>query len=359
MGNNRTNKLVLLKPIETSFILQWHITNKCENRCLHCYIPHNLKNLDDSNKLTLNESKIIMDDLARFGEFFNIATRINFSGGNPLLREDFPDFMEYAKKKNIRTGILGNPFPLTKENLEMLCKNELYRYQISLEGLQNMHDSIRGKGNYELSLEGIKKLSDCGIWVSIMTTILKKNYQEIPALCDLVHSRGAKHFDFARIVPIGEGKQMENEQLTPKEFRNFLFTMYKKYEELALRGARPSFFGKKDPLWNLMYRELGILDPLSKEEGVISGCSIGKNSLCLDVDGTVYPCRRMPEPIGNIRQTSIKDLFLHSQKINEYREFEKIDGCGECDLMSVCRGCRAVAYGNTGNYFSKDPQCWK
>lgn len=359
MGHIENNKPRLLKPIETSFVLQWHITNKCENRCSHCYIPNEVKSIDNSDILTLNESKKIMDDLANFGDNLNVATRINFSGGNPLLREDFPAFMEYAKEKEIITGILGNPYPLTKENLEMLHNNNLHRYQISLDGLEKTHDSIRGKGNYKLSLDGINKLNDYGIWVSVMATISKNNYKEIPSLCEIAFEAGAKHFDFARIVPIGEGKDMMDEQLTPNEYKKFLFTMYQKYETLKINGVRSTFMGKKDPLWNLMYRDLGILEPLSKGEGVIGGCTIGKSSLCLDVDGTVYPCRRMPEPIGNIRQSSLKELFLYSKKINEYRNFEKIEGCGDCNLMGVCRGCRAVAYGNTRDYFSKDPQCWK
>jgi len=349
---------VLLKPIETSFVLQWHVTNRCENRCAHCYIANEEKILDKPNRLSLDESKKIMDDLSQLATDFHVTPRINFSGGNPLLREDFSNFMEYAYKKGIIIGILGNPFPFNDKNLEMIV-SKVHRYQISLEGLQQTHDAIRGEGNYDLSLKGIKTLSKQGIWVSIMSTISKRNYKEIPQLSEIAFNAGAKHFDFARVVPIGEGKEFDDEQLTPNKYREFLFEMHKEYEILMEKGAQPTFIGRKDPLWNLIYRELGILHPLSETGGVIGGCSIGKNGLCLDVDGTAYSCRRMPEPIGNIRKSSLKELFLFSSKINEYREFEKIENCGECDLMTICRGCRAVAYANTGNYFSKDPQCWK
>lgn len=352
-------KLLLLKPIETNFVLQWHITNKCENRCSHCYISNLEKEVDNPNRLNLEESKRVIDDLVKLGKYLNVVPRINFSGGNPLLKKEFSEMIRYATHKGVVIGILGNPFPLTEKNLELLCKNNVHRYQLSLEGLRETHDQIRGQGNYDLTLEGIRKLAKRGIWVSIMSTVSKKNYSEIPSLCEVVFDNGAKHFDFARVVPIGEGKSLYDEQLTPQEFREFLFIMQKKYEELAKKGARPSFFGRKDPLWYLMDKELGIQRPFDKNAGVIEGCSIGKSGLCLDVDGSIYSCRRVPLPIGSIRETNLLDFFLNSNKLNEQRQFEKIECCGECDLMNVCRGCRAVAYANTGNYFSRDPQCWR
>ena len=359
MNRKLKSKPMLLSPIETSFVLQWHVTNKCENRCSHCYIPNLEKERDNPNRLTFNESKKVVNNLIELGNRFGVVPRINFSGGNPLLREDFGEMMKYAKDRNVVVGILGNPTPLTEKNLEMLCQNNIHRYQLSIDGQKKTHDLIRGEGHYDKTIEGIKKLSDRGIWVSIMSTVSKKNYLEIPNVCEIAYDAGAKHFDFARIVPVGEGKKMTNEQLTSAEFRKFLFTMYNKYEEIIDKGANPSFTGKKDPLWYLMDKELGISRPFSRREGVIEGCSIGKSGICLDVDGSIYSCRRLPLPIGNIRDVNLSDFFLYSKELNKQREFEKIEGCRTCDLMNVCRGCRAVAYANTGNYFSKDPQCWR
>ncbi len=359
MNKKVKTELLLPKPIETNFVLQWHITNKCENRCAHCYIPNSEKEEDSPNCITFLESKRIMDNLVDLGNKFKVLPRINFTGGNPLLRGDFPDLLKYAKNRKIVIGILGNPTPLTKRNLEILCENKVNRYQLSLDGLEQTHDLIRGKGNYSQTIEGIKKLNKHSIWVSIMSTVSKKNYLEIPSVCEVAYNSGAKHFDFARVVPVGEGKDFLKEQLNPNEFREFLFTMQNKYEELMERGARPSFIGRKDPLWYLMDKELGISKPFDKEEGVLEGCSIGKNGLCLDTDGSIYSCRRMPLAIGKIKNTNLIDFFLYSKELNKQREFEKIDGCGECDLMNVCRGCRAIAYANTGDYFSKDPQCWR
>ena len=359
MKEGQKTRAVLLKPIETNFVLQWHVTNKCENRCSHCYITNLEKELDNPNKLTLDESKRVIDDLVNLGTRFGVSPRINFSGGNPLLRNDFPEIMRYAKDKGVIIGILGNPSPLTEKNLEMLCQNNVSRYQVSLEGMRERHDSIRGEGNYDQTIEGVRKLSDKGIWVSVMNTVSKRNYLEVPEVCETAFNIGVKHFDFARLVPVGEGKDFLDEQLTPKEFREFLFTMHKKYEKLIDKGVKLSFIGRKDPLWYLMDKELGIARPFDKEAGVIEGCSIGKSGLCLDVDGSIYSCRRMPLIIGNIRNTNLSDFFLSSKELNEQREFEKIESCGECDLINVCRGCRAVAYANTGDYFSKDPQCWR
>ncbi len=357
MDNKR--KIFISKPIETTFVLQWHITNKCENRCAHCYIPHFEKENDSPFRLTLEESYRIIDELVELSNELNVYPRINFSGGNPLLREDFWDLLHYANEKDVFIGILGNPFPLTRRNLESLCENNVQRYQVSLEGLERTHDSIRGRGNYRQTLEGIRKLNEFGIWVSVMSTVSRRNYLELPSVAEVAYLSGAKHFDFARIVPIGEGKNLSKEQLEPNEYREFLFRMLKKYEELIKKGAKPSFIGRKDPLWFLIEEEMGISRPFDKEGGIIEGCSIGKNGLCLDVDGSVYSCRRLPITLGNIRDRSLRDFFLFSEKLNEQRESERIKGCCDCDLINVCRGCRAVAYANTKDYFSKDPQCWR
>lgn len=352
-------KPILLKPIETEFILQWHLTNKCDRRCGQCYISNQEKENDSPYRLTLDESKHVINNLVQLAQNFNVVPRINFSGGNPLMARDFFKILKYSREQGIVPSILGNPTPLTKKNLDMLCENQVYRYQISLDGLEQKHDEMRGEGSFKETIEGMHKLSKRGIWVSIMSTISKYNCDEIPELSEIAYNEGARHFDFARVVPIGEGTKMKDQQFSPQEFREFLFMMHNKYEELRNKGARPSFLGKKDPLWSLLDKELGTQPPLKKQGKPVEGCSIGKNGLCLDVDGSIYSCRRMPIILGNIRGTDLRDFFINSKELNKQREFEKIEECGDCDLMTICRGCRAVAYANTGDPFSKDPQCWK
>jgi len=351
-------KPLIPKVIETVFTLQQHITNHCDRQCEHCYLTDKEKKNSEKDALTTDECKNVIDQMVQLGRDFRVVPRINFSGGNPLLRQDFLELIKYAKDNLVRTAILGNPYPLTEKTLDILVENNLYRYQLSLDGTKETHDMFRGNGSYDMTLEGIRKIADKGIWVSIMSTVSRLNYKQMPEIAEISLKNGARHFDFARLVPIGEGKNLDEDQLTPLEYKEFLFDMHKVYEKLSKQGAKTGFFGRKDPLWSLLYKEMGILPPHNKTQ-VYDGCTLGKSGLTLDVDGTLYACRRMPISLGNIRNTTLKETFLQNELLDKYRQFEKIDGCNECDLMTICRGCRAIAHGNTGNYFSRDPQCWR
>src|SRR3989344_3080008 len=169
------------RRFENEFNLQWHITNKCNNSCKHCYINKKSSNLDE---LSLSESFKVIDDLVQFSELINLIPSISFTGGDPLLK---------------------------KKNLEMLKKNNVSKYQLSFDGLKDTHDFIRGKGSFDENLEGIIKLRSHDIPVMIMSTVSKINYLDIPELIEFLVPRDILVFDFARLVPIGQGKRIKEE----------------------------------------------------------------------------------------------------------------------------------------------------
>ena len=136
------------------FIIQWHITNKCDFRCQHCYIPHTEKEHDNPNKLNLTQSYKIIDELSKLTKRWNIIGRINFSGGNPLLDKNFFEFANYASHKKIRIGILGNPTSVLKEDILKKLKGiPVWRYQISIDGLKENHEKLRGEAHMILLLK--------------------------------------------------------------------------------------------------------------------------------------------------------------------------------------------------------------
>ncbi len=340
------------------FILQWHLTNECEMRCTHCYIPHFNKD-KNPNKLSIKRCKEIIDELYFLGRKWNIATRINFSGGNPVLDENFFELANYSSKKGVRVGILGNPSSvLDKETLSYLKNISIFRYQISIDGLKENHERIRGKGSYELALRALDVLIENKIPAVVLSTVTRENMRDIPEIAKIVFEKGVRVFDFARIVPSGESNNKEYLLPSPKEYKEFLLNMYDTYREIKIK-IPTARFGVKDPLWMLLYKEIGILKPIKDKNIIYGGCSIGINGFCIDVDGTSYSCRRLEIPIGNVKNQSIFDIFLKSDELNKERDYSKIEGCGKCELKGVCRGCRAIAYFKDNSYFSKDPSCWK
>jgi radical SAM protein with 4Fe4S-binding SPASM domain len=113
----------------------------------------------------------------------------------------------------------------------------------------------------------------------------------------------------------------------------------------------------KDHLWKLFLYEEGK-HSISPTNIVVQGCACGIKHMTLLPDGTVFACRRFESPIGNINSQSLKDIFL-SEELNQYRQVHQLEGCKDCELLNFCRGCHAVSFGISGNFFSRDPQCWK
>jgi len=293
-------------------------------------------------------------------ERWNVPLRINFTGGDPLLRKDIFSLIKYAKEKGIAVGILGNPNHLNYETAKQLKNLGVDRYQISIDGLASTHDSLRGKnGLFEKSIQAIRILKKVRIPSVVLFTLSKVNAKDLIEVIRVVAKEGVSIFDFARLVPIGSGKKLEEEMLTPEEYRDLLLRVLEEYKELKEKGCR-TYFGRKDHLWCLLYKELGLLRFSPKDKCTIwGGCGIGSNILTVLADGTVYPCRRLPIKLGNLPQNSIEEIFFDSPELNEMRKIENMQKCKKCELIQICRGCPGVAYGVHGDYTAPDPQCWK
>ncbi len=342
------------------FALQWHITDKCDMRCKHCYIPHQMKQKNMRKEFPDEKAKELIDEFSILTERWGIKGRINFSGGNPILHENFFEIIEYAEKKDLHIGILGNPTSVLKEDiLEKLKERKIFRYQISIDGLKENHEEIRGKGLFEVALKGLDVLISANIPAVVLSTVTTKNMKDIPKLAELVFDKGVKVFDFARLVPTGEGENLSHLMPTPEQYHAFLLNMYDTY--LKINKADHKFkLPVKDPLWMLLHRELGLLNPkFINSNKIYGGCSIGITSFCVDVNGDAYSCRRLEIPIGNVFEKSLRDIFINSEEMSKHRDYPSIEECGGCDILSVCRGCRAIAYAVNGKYTSKDPQCWR
>ncbi|MCK5612813.1 SPASM domain-containing protein, partial [Candidatus Pacearchaeota archaeon] len=147
-------------------------------------------------------------------------------------------------------------------------------------------------------------------------------------------------------IPEGRGSGISDQVLTGSELQNVFEKMY----QIAM---------SKPPVRILLYRPLfAIVAPKDYTVGAL--CSVGNNSLSIMPDGTVFPCRRLPIPIGNILTDGIFNVWYNSELLWKIRDPKNLEGkCADCDLLSQCRGCRAAAYFATGNCMAEDPQCWK
>lgn len=344
------------------FGLQWHLTAKCQQNCLHCYMRDESTYKGElKNELNYEDCLKIVDDFVQTAGAWGVRGNIHFSGGDPLLKPETVDLVKYASKAGLSVGILGNPNLLTHETASELKDAGLVRYQVSTDGMEQTHDKFRGrKGLFRDTLRAIKTLEDVGIRSVVMFTLSRVNANELIDVIRLVSEQRVTAFDFARLVPVGKGSQLREQMLTPSEYRTLLLEVLEEYIALQENGSKTRF-GRKDHLWKLLYYELGLYKrPRHEEQNLVyDGCAIGNRTLTILADGTVYACRRLPVSVGKVPDESIREIFINSPRLNNMREIGRMEKCGQCELLNYCRGCPAVAYGNSGSYFAADPQCWK
>lgn len=344
------------------FSLQWHITAKCDQKCTHCYMYGSpFYESETKNELSLSDCKAIIDDFSDTIRDLSRKGCIYFTGGDPLLREDFFEILKYTAKRNLYPiGIAGNSYHLDYDTAMRLKEYGVSMYQISLDGLSDTHDRFRKPGSFKDALRAFEVLNKAGIDSMCMFTLSKQNMDQLIPVIKLAAEIGLAGFDFDRVVPVGSAKNLKDQTIEPLEYKELLLKVNEEYKSLRAKGCKTRF-GYKDNLWVLVQDEKGIessQNPVPGGFGIKRGCLIGYAGLAVLADGKVMACRRLPIIIGKLPQQKIRDIFLESSVLEELRRFDKLEKCSSCDNFEHCKGCRAVAYGYYGSYYSKDPGCW-
>ncbi|MBN1791333.1 MAG: radical SAM/SPASM domain protein, ACGX system [Bacteroidales bacterium] len=335
------------------FAFQWHITDSCDQRCQHCYI------FSENNHIQLNEMS-----WTEMGHVFENcldmcqkASRLPYfyiTGGDPILHSRFWELMQLLKSNAIPFTILGNPFHLNDQVCQRLKSYGCERYQLSIDGLRDTHDMIRKPGSYDTTLEKIKCLRDARIRCAIMTTVSGSNKDEIPCIIDVVVEHQADVFAFARYCPTSNEKSAH---LTALEYRGVLEASWQKFEHYKDCGTS---FNLKDHLWTLFLYEKGLfkIPEGLQEDMMYEGCNCGNCHLTILPKGEIFACRRFESNVGNVFKERLHDIFT-GDTMDGLRDYDRFEKCSSCELLRFCRGCPAVTYGYTGNFYAADPQCWK
>lgn len=319
-----------------AFTLQWHVTQACDLHCRHCY------DRSDRSRLTLDEALRILDDLDDFCRKKHVKGQVSFTGGNPLLHPDFTAIYEAAANLGFTLAILGNPSP--RERLEELISIQAPSFfQVSLEGLPEYNDFIRGSGHFERVMDFLDLLRDLDVYSMVMLTLTRDNLHQVIPLGERLRGR-ADVFYFNRLARVGEGASLE---LPAREdFVAFL-------ENYLAASKENPVLGLKDNLINVLMHHKGI-EPFGGCTGF--GCGAAFNFMSVLPDGEVHACRKFPSAIGSVLSQSLEDIY-DSDIARRYRS--GCAECGPCSLRPVCGGCLACAYSHGLNIFEqKDPFCF-
>jgi len=328
-----------------AFYFQWHFTENCNLRCIHCY-QENYMVKDLPEKKIFSIADIINNTLKKWNKF----GRISLTGGEPFIRKNILyrllDYFENTEQI-YWVGILSNGTLIDEEDAARLTSySKLKEVQISIDGATSeSHDRIRGSGNFSKAIRAIQVLKQHDIPVSMMFTLHRENSTEALPVIQLAEDLDINALTIERIVPMNDD-DVQKFYMNSKELEAQYQQIYHMKKQIEARSALQIRVSR--PLWVLTDENLGGF------------CPAGFSSLAILHDGTVLPCRRLEIPIGNILTDGLFKIWYTSDVLWNLRNKRKLGGnCRNCQYLSRCGGCRAVAYQMTGNYMADDPQCWK
>ncbi len=335
-------------------LIAWELTRSCNLDCVHCRAGASRGPY--SNELTKEEIFRIMEEIKEVASPVIILT-----GGEPLLRKDIFEITRKAVECGFKPVLATNGTLLTEDIAKELKACGIARVSISLDGADpSAHDGFRKMpGAFEGAIKGIEVLKKVGIPFQINTTITAVNIEEIPKVHELAKKLGAVAHHVFLLVPVGRGKELKNQSISPEKYEEILHWFYEQREKsgLQLKATCAPFY----------YR---ILRQRAKKEGkkvdfktfgldaVTRGCLAGTGFCFISHVGVVQTCGYLEIPCGDLRKQSFKDVWENSEVFNKLRDFKNYKGkCGICEYLRVCGGCRARAYEATGDYLEEEPLC--
>ncbi len=340
------------------FLIVWDVTYACNLRCKHCYSTAGKPWRDE---LKTQEALKAIEVLADAG-----VTAIAFSGGEPLIRRDFFELAKAVRDHGMFVALATNGTLLNKENVRKLKDLGVWFVQISLDGTKETHEAFRGiEGIYDKVVEGIKNCVEAGLITCISTTATKLNYRDIPKVMDLAEELGVQWFMLYNFIPVGRGSfeidlSAEEKEKLLRELWNRLKSTGINFMSTAPYYARVAVQEESNVVPTHFYNANlpGKLKVLSE---FIGGCGCGRFYLAMRANGNIEPCVFFPLKLANVKDFENGDDFLEFWKSNgileDLRNKDKIEICGECRYRYVCGGCRARAYAYFRDYLKPDPGC--
>ncbi len=336
------------------FFFQWHLTERCNLRCSHCY-----QNGHEGDDLSFEESVDFIDECADLLRSWSASYGVDFrpsfniTGGEPLLQENLPSILNLLRENGFSIYLLTNGTLIDRWWADLLKKSSVSGVQISLEGTQKVHEAIRGRGSFDAAICGVNHVLDTGLPVTLNLTLSEINAPCLDDMIDLAIDLGVQRLGFSRLVPSGRGCDLEDRMLPAEKFEAICRDLF----ALDLSGLE---IVTGDPVAACLRN-----DTIEKDgDFPLGGCSAGVSGLTILPDGTVLPCRRLEVPLGNIRRDSLREIWSESEVLAALRDKTRYGGnCGRCEKWALCRGCRAIAYASSANlgradYLAHDPQCF-
>jgi len=364
-SGEREGEVVPKKASERRPIVVWNITRACNLKCVHCYNDSSTRANDE---VSTEEAKKVLDSLVDFG-----VPSVLFSGGEPLMRPDLFELIEYATGRGLRAVISTNGTLIKAETVQRIKNSGVSYVGISLDGIGEINDKFRGvAGAFDNAVQGIKNCQDAGVRIGLRLTLTKKNVQDLESLFGFFESENIERACFYHFVPSGRGGKMAADDLTHAQSREAVDMIMAKTRQYKQAGKTTDILTVDNHVDGIyLYLKLREEDPARAEEvwklltwnggGMYSsGVGIG----CIDFHGKVHADQFWWHyDLGDVRKRPFGEIWMDTSDplmagLKDRRNYIK----GRCRLCKFFDGCggalRVRADLHFNDPWAPDPGCY-
>lgn len=327
--------------LDAPICLTWELTYGCNLSCVHCLSSSGRR---DPRELDTAECKAVIDELQRMQVFY-----VNIGGGEPTVRPDFWELVDYATAHQVGVKFSTNGIRLTPDRARRLAASDYVDVQVSLDGATpEINDAVRGRGSYATATRALRNLADAGFRdTKISVVMTRQNVSQLDDFKTLADELGAQ-LRITRLRPAGRGVDVWDGLHPTAAQQRELYDWLVAHGDQVLTGD--SFFH---------LNALGST-PLPG----LNLCGAGRVVCLIDPVGDVYAC---PFAIhdafraGNVRSPGgFAEVWRESKLFAELRSPQTGGGCTSCSAYDVCRGgCMAAKFFTGLPLDGPDPECVK
>ena len=327
------------RGLEAPICLTWEITYGCNLACVHCLSSSGRR---DPRELTTAEAQKVIDDLQAMQVFY-----VNIGGGEPTIRPDFFDLVDYAVDHGVGVKFSTNGTTMTPERAARICGTDYVDVQISIDGATAAtNDAVRGVGSFDSAIRAMELLADADFGqFKISVVVTRQNVPELDELERLADRFGAQ-LRLTRLRPSGRGADTWAE-LHPTQEQQLLLYRWLSDRPHVLTGD--SFFH---------------LSALGQPLPGLNLCGAGRVVCLIDPVGDVYACPFVLH--DEFKAGSVRDdggfarVWSESELFSSLREPESPGACASCGSYDACQGgCMAAKFFTGLPLDGPDPECVK
>ncbi len=365
-GGQRSSDVVPVRARDRKPIVVWNITRACNLKCVHCYNDSGAGRA--SAEPNTAEAKAVLDDLADFG-----VPSVLFSGGEPLMREDLFELVNYARACGLRTVISTNGTLIDNGKAEQIKEAGVSYVGVSLDGIGSVNDRFRGViGAFDSAVEGIRNCMNVGVRVGLRLTLTRQNVEDLDKFFDFFESEGIERACFYHLVPSGRGGDISEQRLWHEQSRLAVDKILKRCREFRAGGKKTDILTVDNHV-DGVYLYLKLLEEgssraedvwklLSWNGGGLNSSGIGIG--CIDYNGFVHPDQFWGHyNLGNIREMPFSRIWTNRdepllRRLRNRRRFVK-GRCRVCRYFEACGGSlRVRADIHFGDPMAPEPECY-